>query len=170
MKNVFLTGEKGCGKTTAIKRYLSSCSPDCGGFVTVKAIGKDGKEAWLHLMRSYGETPSEENALFCLEEGAAPPEHIKRRFDEYGCAALAGAEGKDIIIMDELGPREEDALLFHEAVKRCLDSSTPVLGVLQKAESAFLDGIRERSDTVILNADVTNRDSLPGMIAAELEG
>lgn len=164
-KNVFLTGEKGSGKTTAIKKYLSSRSPDCGGFVTVRAVGEDGKEAWLHLMGSYDEVPSEENALFCLEEGRADAELIKRSFDERGCAVLAGSEEKEIIIMDELGPREEEAQLFHDAVIRCLGSCTPVLGVLQKAESVFLDSIKERSDTVILNVDETNRDTVPGLIA-----
>lgn len=168
-KNVFLTGEKGSGKTTAIKKYLSSRSPDCGGFVTVRAMGEDGKEAWLHLMGSYDEVPSEENSLFCLEEGGADAELIKRSFDERGCAALAGAEDKEIIIMDELGPREEEAQLFRDAVIRCLDSGTPVLGVLQMAESAFLDSIKERSDTVILNVDATNRDTVPGMIADVLD-
>lgn len=170
MKNVFLTGEKGCGKTTAVKRYLALRGPDCGGFVTLKAPGGSGSGNWLYLLGSYDEIPSEENALFCLEEGAADPGRIKRSFDERGVAALCGAEGKDIIIMDELGPREEEAALFHEAVIRCLDSDTPVLGVLQMAESAFLDTIKERSDTLVLMVDERNRDAVPGMIAEELDG
>ncbi|MBO4360621.1 MAG: hypothetical protein J5822_07065, partial [Eubacteriaceae bacterium] len=67
MKNIFLTGEMGCGKTTAIKKYLSLSRPDCGGFVTLKATEGNGTENWLFLMGSYGQQlpPTAE----ALEEG-----------------------------------------------------------------------------------------------------
>lgn len=166
-KNIFLTGEKGCGKTTAIKKYLSSVSCGTGGFVTMKVQDGPERGTWLYLMKGYDDEPSGENALCPLEEGKSVPEETVKRFDELGVSALTGAEENDLIIMDELGPREEKASLFHRAVMRCLDSDTPVLGVIQMAESGFLDKIRRRSDTLVLTVTEDNRGSIPSVISRE---
>lgn len=65
----------------------------------------------------------------------------------------------DLIIMDELGFFESDALIFQKTVHECLDFAIPVLGVLKDKSTIFLDSVRSRDDTSILTLYETDRES-----------
>ena len=152
--HLFLTGPKGVGKSTLIRGLLAEESGPLGGFFTVK------HEGGLYLLPAAGErafTP--ENFLFRCGHGGDPA-----RFDDLGCAALADTAGCRLLVMDELGPHEEAALRFQAAVFRTLDGSTPILGVLQQAQSQFLDRIARHPRVTVLTVTEENRNTL----AAEL--
>ena len=100
-----------------------------------------------------------ESLLFRCGHGGDPA-----RFDDLGCAALADTAGCRLLVMDELGPHEEAALRFQAAVFRTLDGSTPILGVLQQAQSQFLDRIARHPRVTVLTVTEENRNTL----AAEL--
>ena len=127
-KHLFLTGRKGVGKSTLIRGLLAAESGPLGGFFTVKYQGG------VYLLPAAGEgafTP--ENLLFYCGHGGDP-----RRFDDLGCAALADTAGCGLLVMDELGPHEAEAVRFQAAVFRALEGDIPILGVLQqKAVCAF---------------------------------
>lgn len=129
MEHLFLTGPKGAGKSTALHRLTGSLPGIPTGFYTVKTDAVFGRPA-VHLLRP-GQTPDRENFLFFCGETADPA-----RFDQLGPAALA-VPG-DYILMDELGPHEENAAAFQEAVLNALAGDTPVYGILQRADSPFL--------------------------------
>lgn len=167
MKNVFLTGEKGIGKTTAIRQYLSTADLNCGGFVTVKTFDEESGHYVLCLLRGYDDIPSKDNTLVDLDDMPPDTGKLNVRFNELGYSALSDYKSYDLIIMDELGPHEENAYLFHEAVFRALDSAVPVLGVLQEAESSFLNSIKARTDTLVITVTEDNRDEVPFMISCE---
>ncbi len=169
MKNVFLTGKKGCGKSTAIKRYLELRATGYGGFVTVKEPREETEHWSLYLLSSYADVPSEQNRLFSFGTNRPDADYIARQFDKLGCAALSGSGKFDLIIMDELGPHEDSAVLFQSAVKECLDSDIPVLGVLQEAEGHFLEAVKERADTLILTVTEDNRNDIPLLIDRALD-
>ena len=152
--HLFLTGPKGVGKSTLIRGLLAEESGPLGGFFTVK------HEGGIYLLPAAGErafTP--ENFLFRCGHGGDPA-----RFDDLGCAALADTAGCRLLVMDELGPHEEAALRFQAAVFRTLDGSTPILGVLQQAQSQFLDRIARHPRVTVLTVTEENRNTL----AAEL--
>ena len=153
-KHLFLTGRKGVGKSTLIRGLLAAESGPLGGFFTVKYQGG------VYLLPAAGEgafTP--ENLLFYCGHGGDP-----RRFDDLGCAALADTAGCGLLVMDELGPHEAEAVRFQAAVFRALEGDIPILGVLQQAQSQFLERIARHPRVTVLTVTEENRNTL----AAEL--
>ena len=144
------------GKSTLIQNYLKTFRGKVGGFRTLRTDAVHGDFS-VHLVRP-GENPSEENRLFmCMHKSdpAALP-----RFDALGCAALEDAGSCDLILMDELGPAEGKAEAFKQAVLDALDGNIPIIGVIQKAESEFLNAIRNHRNVDIVEVTLENRDLL----------
>ena len=154
MTHLFLTGQKGAGKSTLIRGLLAEETGRLGGFFTVR------HEGGVYLLPAAKErTFTPESLLFRCGHGGDPA-----RFDDLGCAALADTAGCRLLVMDELGPHEEAALRFQAAVFRTLDGSTPILGILQQAQSQFLDRIARHPRVTVLTVTEENRNTL----AAEL--
>lgn len=154
MTHLFLTGQKGAGKSTLIRGLLAEETGRLGGFFTVR------HEGGVYLLPAAKErTFTLESLLFRCGHGGDPA-----RFDDLGCAALADTAGCRLLVMDELGPHEEAALRFQAAVFRTLDGSTPILGVLQQAQSQFLDRIARHPRVTVLTVTEENLNTL----AAEL--
>ena len=125
-----------------------------GGFFTVKHRGS------VYLLRAgTGEAPDAENFLFRCGCGGDPG-----RFDALGCAALTDTEGCSLLVMDELGPHEAQAVRFQAAVFRALEGKIPILGVLQQADSDFLRRVACHPQVTVLTVTEDNR----GRLAAEL--
>ena len=149
--HLFLTGEKGVGKSTLIQKILGErCA---GGFYTVRTSTDKGIS--LHLITP-GEMPNEENFLtFCPPGG---DEDAARRFERLGCAALE--RSGEITVMDELGPAEAAAQAFHAAVLRALDGQRRVLGVLQKGDYPFYRQVAEHPRVRLVEVREDNREEL----------
>lgn len=152
IEHLFLTGEKGVGKSTLVWYLLQGHSP-CG-FRTLRVEGVLERPS-VHLLPAVGGTPSAENLLFCCGGGADP-----RRFDQLGCQALAAAAGCELLVMDELGPHEAEAEAFRQAVLAALDGPAPICGVLQQADSAFLDAVAAHPRVRVVTVTEENRDGL----------
>lgn len=139
-----------------IRQYLETFSGNMGGFRTVRTQEVYGRFS-VHLVRSW-ETCTEENLLF-----VCPPSQnddaVIARFEKLGCAALKDRDF-DLILMDELGPTEVKAQRFQQAVLDILDGEVPVVGVIQKAESEFLDRIRNHPNVDMIEVTLENRDAL----------
>ena len=149
-RHLFLTGPKGVGKSTLLRDFLARETGRLGGFFTVKHRGS------VYLLRAgTGEAPDAENFLFRCGCGGDPD-----RFDALGCAALADTEGCSLLVMDELGPHEAQAVRFQAAVSRALEGGTPILGVLQQADSDFLRRVACHPQVTVLTVTEDNRDSL----------
>lgn len=151
-KHLFLTGEKGVGKSTLLKKLLPA--GNIGGFYTVKCQTAQDCPS-IHLLRP-GETPTPENLLFRC--GRRHDAAIAQRFDCLGCAALAAPA--DILVMDELGPAENDAAAFQAAVFRALDGDTPIIGVLQRADTPFLRKVAQHPKVQVVSVTEENRNRL----------
>ena len=149
-RHLFLTGPKGVGKSTLLRDFLARETGRLGGFFTVKHRGS------VYLLRAgTGEAPDAENFLFRCGCGGDPG-----RFDALGCAALTDTEGCSLLVMDELGPHEAQAVRFQAAVFRALEGEIPILGVLQQADSDFLRRVACHPQVTVLTVTEENRDSL----------
>ena len=159
-RHLFLTGRKGVGKSTLIRGLLAAENGPLGGFFTVKHQGG------IYLLPAAGEgTFTPENLLFYCGHGGDP-----KRFDDLGCAALADTAGCSLLVMDELGPHEAEAERFQAAVFRTLDGDIPIIGVLQQAESPFLDRIARHPRVTVLTVTEDNRDALAAELRRWREG
>ena len=157
--HVFLTGDKGVGKSTLIRKLLEQEKRSYGGFFTVRTDKLYGGQYSVHLIKAGGEDkPSEENLLFFC--GIPDEINKEERFNTLGCKALENAAESGLIIMDELGPHEGNAVEFCSAVMRALDGDIPVLGVLQKADSDFLSTVAGHSKVQVIEVTRENREGL----------
>ena len=156
--HLFLTGEKRVGKSTLLNRLLMAIPGPHGGFRTLRCQHIFPGCLSLHLLRvGTNEVPAPENFLVvCGQPDAAGA----RRFDRLGCAALSENKDVRLLVMDELGPHEGEALAFRAAVCRALDGDIPILGVLQKADSEFLCQIAMHPHVRVVEVTAENRDSL----------
>lgn len=149
MKHLFFTGEKGVGKSTLLHALLRRYSGTVGGFYTKKLDGA------VYLLRP-GEEPTEENRLFfCLDDNAA---EVSARFSALGLAALQVPCA--VMVMDELGPHESDAADFCHAVLAALEGDIPILGVLQRANTPFLQSVAQHPRVFLVEVTAENRDTL----------
>lgn len=151
-EHLFFTGRKGVGKSTLVRVAIDG--KRVGGFFTKRVEGLLERPS-VHLLRAgAADVPSAENLLFCC--GGAD----MQQFDKLGCGALADTAGCDVLVMDELGPHEEQAAAFRQAVLRALDGDIPIIGVLQQAESAFLRQVAAHPNVRVITVTEENRDAL----------
>lgn len=158
-KHLFLTGDKQVGKSTLIRRLLEHETRKIGGFYTVKTELVFPGCSSVHLLQiGAGEEPSKENVLFRCD--APTNEAVAARFNRLGCAAIEASRDAELIVMDELGPKEAQAKEFQTAVIRLLNGKVPILGVLQKADDPFLKIVDEHPQVVMVEVTRKNRKNL----------
>jgi nucleoside-triphosphatase len=164
-RHIFLTGEIQVGKSTAIRRFLDNASVGADGFLSHILRERGNRELVIaRFDTEFGETDRRQAAVTSPRRSA----ELRDLFDSHGAAIVNSSGGRQIVIMDELGALEEDSPIFKSAVVNKLDGQTPVLGVIKKAESAFLDTIRSRPDVELITVTPENRNSIPALLAAKI--
>jgi len=160
IKNIFVTGPPGCGKTTLIKEILKELKLKAGGFFTeeireggmrkgFKIITLDGKEGILaHVdIKSPLKVSKYGVNLKDLEEiGVKEIEkNLKENF---------------LIVVDEIGKMEIFSSKFREAILKALNSKNKILGTIMLKKNPFCDKIKERKDTKVFYLTMENREKV----------
>ena len=156
-KHLFLTGPKQIGKSTVLRKLLQDRDAAIGGFRTVRIPLEDG--ASIHMVAPSETEYTDENRIFSRRKGVLYIDPSD--FDRIGCSLLGASGDFDLILMDELGPNEANSAAFRQAVWNTLDGEVPVYGVLQVADSEFLDAVASRLDVQVIVVSEENRDDLP---------
>ena len=169
IKNIFITGKPGCGKTTLIMEILKELNLKAGGFYTqeirekgirkgFKIISLDGKEGILAHV-------SIKSPFRVSKYGV----NIKD-LEEIGVKSiLEGIKENKIIIIDEIGKMELFSERFRKAVWDALESKNKVLGTIKMTRDSFTDKIRKRKDTKIFYLKRENRKRIKNEIKILLE-
>ena len=158
--NIFLTGQIQVGKSTVLNKVLemlkNRINPRFGGFQTyhvpdcrdvfITEYGTDKIADELHKIATWKHN--------CME----PHTDV---FNKLGVEILTKAETKDIIIMDELGFLEKNSEPFKEKIFQCLNSQTPCIGILRKANIPWHAPIYADPNTKIIEVTLANRQGLP---------
>jgi nucleoside-triphosphatase len=159
VRNVFVTGRPGVGKTTLIRRVLDSLGPGVGGFYTHE-IREGGRRVGFAISDLRGDTG------ILAHVGLKSPYRVgkygvnREDLERVGVRAVLDAVSTSrIVVMDEIGRMELCSEAFQEAVVAALDSPKPVLGTLQDRHNLFLDAVRARADVEVLRLTEENRDS-----------
>ena len=160
IKNIFITGKPGCGKTTLIMEILKELKLNAGGFYTseirerdirkgFKIITLDGKKgilAHVNIKSPYRVSKYKVNI---------------KDLEEIGVNSILDAlKKKQVIILDEVGKMEIYSEKFKKAVLTALDSKKRILGTIKLTIDSFTNKIKNRKDTKILYLTGENRQNI----------
>jgi len=149
IKNIFITGKPGCGKTTLIKEISEKLKPKIFGFYTEEIREKEKRVGFK---------------IKTLDKKEGILAHIKfksrykvgkykvnlKDLEEIGVKALEkGIKEKKIVLIDEIGKMELFSEKFKKAVLKALNSENKVLGTIILKRNPFCDKIKQRKDTKI---------------------
>ena len=167
--HIFLTGEIQIGKSTIIAKTLALLQLTPGGFMTYFGTNRHCPNKVLYI--SHADKPNifnEENAV-AFFYADKQPRFLPEKFDTYGAELRKSAnKGTKLILMDECGSIERDALIFQQAVLAALADDTPVLGVVKLDSTGWTDQIRNHPRVELITVTRENRDELPALLAQKL--
>ncbi|TKJ34483.1 AAA family ATPase [bacterium (candidate division B38) B3_B38] len=165
MKNIFLTGRPGCGKTTVIKK-------------TIALLGKVKLKGFYTIeMRSRGTRVGFQITTLDGKHGILAHEnlHSDKKVGKYGVclkdidAVIVPSIRPDrhthLIIIDEIGKMECYSEEFKKAAVQAVEYDTVVLGTIAIGGSPFIESFRRRPDIKLIEITRDNRDPLPQEIA-----
>lgn len=154
-RNLFLTGPKHVGKSTALFSALLKFPVTLGGFRVDRVF--EGRR--LRAFRIIDLDTSSSADISTARKGGWDV-HLEA-FETVGVEAVRrGIRSAGLVVMDELGRFELRAYGFRQAVTDALDSPVPVVGVLKEDDNPFLNEIRSRDDTEILEVTEESRDDV----------
>jgi len=126
MKNLFLTGPIGCGKSTSIAAALGEDLKKAGGFLTVRQRDDTGRAIAYWLRR-----PDGSDGQIIIDYSAKPYTMHLEVFEDFGIRLLEEAKQFDYVILDEIGGFEVLSDAFVEALMGLLQSDIPCIGVMK---------------------------------------
>lgn len=157
--NIFITGRKKSGKTTAIVNYIKNNKiRNLAGFMVARKL-KNNKPVSFYLVSPEEYINSANNlslkADYCFASRENPTTYnwqVKPEvFNKIGVELLKAGDRNSLVIIDELGRFEINSWEFQTQVFKTLLSERKVLGVLKAESNLFLDKIRMRTDLEILH-------------------
>lgn len=159
--HIFLTGQIQVGKSTLLRQVLKRLPGlEAGGFKTVTTADIPGATGSVYILPVAGEAVSGDIASRVgIRWGQGRKDAFPKVFDSEG-VRLLDENGGDVIIMDEIGVMENDALEFQKKILNKLAGDTPVFGVIKPASSPLLNAIRANPSAVVFNVTEENRNAL----------
>lgn len=171
VKNIFITGEKGVGKSTLINRLIKEINLEVSGFKTLP-YEIENQRMGFYLKGLVETSDFINNRPISIQDNKTSCTPITETFETLGVEVLRKSlkSSHSIIVMDELGRLERMAENFNHEVCKVLDSHKMVIGVLQQVYVPLLEVIKQREDTLILTLTRHNTHYVHMKIKEELEG
>lgn len=149
MKNILITGQPGCGKSSLIKKLIEGRK--VGGIATPE-IRKRGLRWGFEIVDLES---GKGGILASVEEKEGPPVSKYRvnleNLDEIGVSAIEKAVDApeiEFIVIDEIGKMECFSEKFKKAVTSALGSQKPILAAISLYDfDPFIKEIKARPDT-----------------------
>jgi nucleoside-triphosphatase len=160
IKNIFITGPPGCGKTTLVKEILKELKIPAKGFFT-EEIRKEGERIGFKIVTLNGKVG------ILAEKGFKSPYKVSKYgvilkdLEESGVKEIEeGLRGDFLIVIDEIGKMELFSSKFREVILKALDLKNKILGTIMLKENQFCDKIKQRKDTKVFYLTRENREKV----------
>ncbi len=167
LKNLFLTGPPGIGKTTIIQKTIETLRFPATGFYT-REIREGGRRLGFSIITLDGK----EGILAHVQQKG---KHRVGRYtvnvqdiERIAVPAMTPRSPSEFIVIDEVGKMECFSELFRKSLVAALDAPNTVLGTIAARGTNFIETIKKRSDVTILEVSLHNRDELPEKLASML--
>ena len=173
MKHMIICGSRGVGKTTLIRKLVEGTDLPVSGFITKKSEPDEDGTCGIYIY------PVSENSRLCQksEQNLVGKCNNRRMlevhpetFDSIGCSYLSKIDERGIIIMDELGFMESEALAFQNRVLELLDGGTLVIAAVKDKDFPFLNRIRSHLKCDVYYINEENRDQLFETVLTKFQG
>ena len=169
MKNLLLTGEPACGKTTVVRRVLEGLGGlRLAGFYT-QEVRRAGSRIGFQAIGLHGTRVTLAHVLF------SSPLRVGRygvdltRFEDLVEEELTKPAGAvDVFVVDEIGKMECFSRRFIDATRALLEGPVPVLATVGHKGRGFLTEVKTRRDIRLITVSKANRDALPDRLAREI--
>jgi nucleoside-triphosphatase len=160
IKNIFITGLPGCGKTTLIKEILKELKIPAKGFFT-EEIRKEGERIGFKIVTLSGKEGILAEKGFRSAYRVSKYGVILKDLEEIGVKEIEeGLKGNFLIVVDEIGKMELFSNKFREIILKALDSKNKILGTIMEKENQFCDKIKQRKDTKVFYLTRENREKV----------
>jgi len=160
IKNIFITGKPGCGKTSLVKEIIEALNLDAEGFYTSE-IQKNNERIGFEIS-----SPSGKKEILAHKDFKSFPKVSKygvnlNNLEEIGVKSILEAlKENKLIVIDEVGKMEMLSEKFKKAIITALDSKNKVLGTIKLTSDPFTDEIKRREDTTIFHLTRENRGEI----------
>ena len=168
LKNIFITGNPGVGKTTLVHTLFRELNIPAGGFYT-QEIRASGKRTGFKILTLDGQ----EGVLASVD--IRSPHKVgrynvnMRDLEEIGVKSIVNAlENHSLIVIDEVGKMELFSKQFQKALLQALDSEKPVLGTIMQRDNSFTRNIKRRQDTEVITLTRANFKSVKEQVKSTL--
>lgn len=149
------------GKTTLIDRIVRGISGNVSGFSTERYF-HSGELIGFYLNSLDKNITPDRFPWIGIKDDNGQWKGVTQTFDSYGVKIIKHCieQPPDLVIMDELGFFENEAFEFQKAVFDVFDGTIPVLGVLKRVETLFINKVYYRQDVKLFNVTKKNRSYL----------
>jgi nucleoside-triphosphatase len=168
VKNLFITGRPGIGKTTVLLKAIEHIPIRVHGFTTCE-VRQGRSRVGFRIEDTEGAA-----ALMAHVDFTGPVRVGKYGVDvsaveRIGAQALRTALAERTpAVIDEVGKMELACPAFFSTLMEVLDADIPVLGTMHSRTDSVTTGIRARPDTLVTTVTAANRDLLPQRLAEML--
>jgi len=149
IKNIFVSGKPGCGKTTLIKEIVKELNLKAKGFFT-QEIREKGERIGFEIVTLSGKRGILAHKDFESKFKVSKYGVNLKDLEEIGVKEIEEGLKEDcLIVIDEIGKMELFSEKFKEVVLKALASKNKVLGTIMLKENSFCDKIKKREDTKV---------------------
>ena len=168
MKNILVTGQPGCGKTTLVQTIASRLQDLCpAGFYTAE-IRASGVRQGFELVSFSGERRILSHTTIRSPHRVGKYGVDIAGFEEY-CARLPlFVPPHLLIIIDEIGKMECMSAHFRQIVERALVSDTIFFATIALRGDRYIESVKRRNDLELVLVSPRNRHALPDLIVPKI--
>ena len=159
--HVLITGPRGAGKSTLIRRLTEELALPIVGFETKKEETEPDEQLGIPVYICLA--GSAERQL--VGYGGNGHSHIYTEvIDRFAAQLPTSAPSGHLVVMDEIGTMESNSQAFCRAIMTLLDGDTPVLAAVKEKDATFLNAVKNHPNCKLFRITEENRNSLYGEV------